>query len=189
MAAAVNTMDYSQLGSDLERQELEFGASPASPLLYCQLLAVYVLQNDLCNAKFLWKRIPLGIKQNCPELVLIWHVVQKMWLKDYAGTYEALQKEWSDDVKNIMLAVEDSVRARALRLVQLAYSNIHANEFATFVGMNVDKAVQAAADAGWQVDNITGILIPKPLDPPAAPPIMNEQHLSVLTQYVTYMEN
>uniref|UniRef100_A0A2C9L716 CSN8/PSMD8/EIF3K domain-containing protein n=1 Tax=Biomphalaria glabrata TaxID=6526 RepID=A0A2C9L716_BIOGL len=162
MAAAVNTMDYSQLGSDLERQELEQSFCP-----------LYVSR---CNAKFLWKRIPLGIKQNCPELVLIWHVVQKMWLKDYAGTYEALQKEWSDDVKNIMLAVEDSVRARALRLVQLAYSNIHANEFATFVGMNVDKAVQG-----------TGIFLM--IYPPAAPPIMNEQHLSVLTQYVTYMEN
>ena len=31
--------------------------------------------------------------QGCPELSNIWSVGQKMWLKDYTGTYEALQKE------------------------------------------------------------------------------------------------
>ncbi|KAH9489601.1 COP9 signalosome complex subunit 8 [Bulinus truncatus] len=189
MAAAVTTMDYAQLGTDLEKQELEYGASPASPVLYSQLLAIYLLQNDLCNAKFLWKRIPLSIKQMSPELGTIWQVAQKMWSKDYAATYEALQKEWSEDVKNIMAAVEESVRNRALRLVQLAYSNIHADDLATFVGMPVDKAIQAAVDSGWEMDSNTRTLVPKALDPPAAPTIMNEQHLSVLTQYVTFMEN
>ncbi|KAH8034927.1 hypothetical protein HPB51_003490 [Rhipicephalus microplus] len=35
----------------------------ASPQAYGQLLAIYLLQNDLPNAKFLWKRIPQEIKQ------------------------------------------------------------------------------------------------------------------------------
>ena len=43
--------------------------------------------------------------QNSSELTNIWSVGQKMWQRDYVGAYEALQKEWSDDIKPIMNAV------------------------------------------------------------------------------------
>ncbi|GFO00001.1 cop9 signalosome complex subunit 8-like [Plakobranchus ocellatus] len=187
--AAVAVPDFQQLSLELEKQELENGNSPCTATQYSQLLALYLLQNDLCNAKFLWKRIPQTVRQGCPELNNIWAVGQKMWLKDYTGTYEALQKEWSDDVKGIMTAVQDSVRERALRLVRLAYSSIGADDFATFVGMPADKAIQAAQGEGWDVDLHNRIIIPKKLESPVATTIMSDQHLSVLTDYVTFMEN
>uniref|UniRef100_A0A0B6ZRB0 CSN8/PSMD8/EIF3K domain-containing protein n=1 Tax=Arion vulgaris TaxID=1028688 RepID=A0A0B6ZRB0_9EUPU len=176
-------------GNDIERQELECGSSPCTPKMYSQLLAIYLLENDLCFAKFLWKRIPQSVKQNCPELANIWSVGQKMWLKDYAGIYEALQRDWSEDVQHIMAAVVESVRQRALKLVRLAYSSISADDFAIFISMPVEKAVQAAQEEGWEVDLQNLIITPKKLDPVPAVSIMNEQHLSVLTDYVTFMEN
>ncbi|KAK3735783.1 hypothetical protein RRG08_036831 [Elysia crispata] len=187
--AAAATIDYQQLSLDLEKQELENGNSPCTATQYSQLLALYLLQCDLCNAKFLWKRIPQNVKQGCAELSNIWSIGQKMWLKDYTGTYEALQRDWSDDVKGIMTSLQDSVRDRALRLVRLAYSSIGAEDFATFVGMPVDKAIQAAQSEGWEVDLQSRIITPLKLEPPPAPTIMSEQHLSVLTDYVTFMEN
>ena len=39
------------------------------------------------------------------ELGLIWTVGQKMWLRDFPGTYEALKKDWTDTYKPIMAAV------------------------------------------------------------------------------------
>ncbi|BFZ15442.1 hypothetical protein BsWGS_18480 [Bradybaena similaris] len=189
MAAAAQLRDFCQLGSEIERQELEYGSSPCTPKMYSQLLAVYLLQNDLCGAKFLWKRIPQSIKQSNPELANIWLVGQKMWLKDYSGIYEASQKEWSEDVKQILLAVTDSVRQRALKLVRLAYSSISADDFAVFVGMSADKAIQAAQEEGWGVDQQNRIIIPKKLDPSPPVTIMNDQHLAVLTDYVNFMEN
>ncbi|CAG5132839.1 unnamed protein product [Candidula unifasciata] len=187
--AASQIRDFAQLGNEIERQELEYGASPCTPKMYSQLLAIYLLQNDLCGAKFLWKRIPQSIKQSNPELANIWLVGQKMWLKDYAGIYEASQKEWSDDVKQILLAVADTVRQRALRLVRLAYSSIGADDFAVFIGMSADKAIQAAQEEGWEVDQQNRIIIPKKLEPTPPVTIMNEQHLAVLTDYVNFMEN
>ncbi|RUS82347.1 hypothetical protein EGW08_009900 [Elysia chlorotica] len=189
MAAAVATPDFQQLSLDLERQELENGNSPCTATQYSQLLALYLLQCDLCNAKFLWKRIPQTVKQGCAELSSIWAVGQKMWLKDFTGTYEALQKDWSEDVKVIMTSLQNCVRKRALRLVRLAYSSIGADDFATFVGMPVDKAIQAAQSEGWEVDLQNRIITPEKLEPPPAPTIMSDQHLSVLTDYVTFMEN
>ncbi|XP_005101950.1 COP9 signalosome complex subunit 8 [Aplysia californica] len=187
--AAVAQTDYAQLGNDLEREELENGATPGSIRLYCQLLAVYLLQNDMCNAKLLWKRIPPTVKQTSPELTNIWVVGQKMWLRDYAGIYEALQKEWSEEVKMIMGAVQESVRERALRLVRLAYSSISTDDLAQFLGVSGEKAVQVAQREGWQVDEQSRIITPKKIEPVPAPAILSEQHLSVLTDYVTFMEN
>lgn len=41
------TPDYSALVSDLERQELQSVGGMASPQIYGQLLAIYLLCNDL----------------------------------------------------------------------------------------------------------------------------------------------
>ena len=61
--------------------------------------------------------------QGCAELSNIWSVGQKMWLKDYTGTYEALQKDWSDEVKGIMTSlqgkqVETNVMYTSIRKVK-----------------------------------------------------------------------
>ena len=45
-------------------------------------------------------------------------------------------------ILHCLSTVPDSVRDRALRLVKLAYSSIGADDFATFVGMPADKAIE-----------------------------------------------
>lgn len=44
--------------------------------------------------------------QSNPELAVIWGVGQKMWAKDFAGIYEALNKDWSEALKPTMDAVK-----------------------------------------------------------------------------------
>lgn len=73
-----------------------------SPQVYTQLLAIYLFQNDLCNAKYLWKRIPASVKTSHPELQNVWKVGQRMWQRDFPGTYVALNEQWSNDVAEIM---------------------------------------------------------------------------------------
>lgn len=59
----------------------------------------------MCNAKFLWKRIPQSVKAKSPELAQIWQVGQKMWLKDWPSVYIALNHEWSPDVSRFISAL------------------------------------------------------------------------------------
>jgi len=40
-----------------------------------------------------------------PDLAVIWAVGQKMWQRDFPGTYENLKKDWSDGLRPIMDAV------------------------------------------------------------------------------------
>jgi len=187
-SASNQTSDFTQLGIDLEKLELESGVSHCSIQTYSQLLGVYLLQNDLCNAKLLWKRIPTSLKQTSQELGSIWDVGQKMWLRDYAGTYDGLKKEWSDEINVLMVAVLESVRKRGLQLVKKAYSSISAENFCQFLGISSEEAIKVAKAEGWHVDE-HNIISPRKSDFSPVTAILSDQHLSVLTEYVTFMEN
>ncbi|KAL4231742.1 COP9 signalosome complex subunit 8 [Mactra antiquata] len=157
--------------------------------VYGKLLCIYLLQNDTCNAKFLWKRIPQAIKTANAELGHIWAVGQKMWQRDFPGIYETLKKDWSESCKDIMAAVLEATRKRAFLLVAQAYSSINADEFALFMGLPVVEAVKAAQKEGWQADPNTKLVRPmKPVSQPD-PLLANEQQLSVLTDYVSFLES
>lgn len=181
--------DFIQLGSDLENQEIESPGGIATPQLYGQLLAIYLLQNDLPSAKFMWKRIPQAIKSENAELSLIWALGQKMWQRDLPATYEALRKDWSDNVKAIMAAIREATRNRVFSLVARAYSYIRAEELASFLGMSVNEAVIAAVSHEWTADSNTGMITPKKQETPPEPPIPSEQQLSRLTDFVAFLEN
>jgi len=182
-------VDYVNLSGQLEQQELESPGGIASAQLYSQLLAVYLLHNDLANAKFLWKRIPQSIKSANPELSLVWAVGQNMWQRDFSTTYESLDKPWSETLKPIMAAVHESTRARAVALIAQAYSSISGDQLASFLGMPTKEAVEAAVSYGWQADAQTRMVMPVKKGPPAEPVITSEQQLARLTDFISFLEN
>ncbi|KAL8567565.1 hypothetical protein ACOMHN_054379 [Nucella lapillus] len=182
-------IDFVGLAQELENQELEAPGGVATAQLYGQLMALYLLHNDSLNGKFLWKRIPGNIKQANAELGMIWEVGQNMWKRNYPGVYDALKKEWSETVKPIMNALSENVRKQALKLVRLAYSSINVDDFAVFLGMPVADAKQAAVSEGWTLDSQSKFLTPKKIEIVSSVTLPNEQHLSVLTDYVAFLEN
>ncbi|XP_048773038.1 COP9 signalosome complex subunit 8-like isoform X2 [Ostrea edulis] len=141
-----------------------------------------------CNAKFLWKRIPQSVKSSTPETAQIWAVGQKLWLRDYPAIYEALKKEWSENVQQIMESVKAATRERAMTLVSKAYSSINAEEWAVFMGMSTNEAIEAATQEGWTYDSATKYIKPKKPVSVKDPELLSEQQLSVLTDYVSFLE-
>ena len=69
----------------LENQELESPRGVLTAELYAEFLALYLLTNDLANAKFLWKRIPDEAKTESDELKAVWEVGKAAWQRDYHG--------------------------------------------------------------------------------------------------------
>ncbi|XP_029789412.1 COP9 signalosome complex subunit 8 isoform X1 [Suricata suricatta] len=178
----------------------------ATPPVYGQLLALYLLHNDMNNARYLWKRIPPAIKSANSELGGIWAVGQRIWQRDFPGIYATISAhQWSEAVQPIMEALRDATRRRAFALVSQAYTSIIADDFAAFVGLPVEEAVKGILEQGWQADSATRMVMPKkpvagalgvsfnrcvPLPEPApVPPIPNEQQLARLTDYVAFLEN
>ncbi|XP_006812830.1 COP9 signalosome complex subunit 8-like, partial [Saccoglossus kowalevskii] len=99
------SLDFTTMMEQCESQELESPGGVATPAVYSKLLALYLLKNDMTNAKFLWKRIPQPIKVGTPELNDIWRIGQKMWLREFPSVYQLLSQDWSEGVKPIMQAV------------------------------------------------------------------------------------
>ncbi|KAB0357061.1 hypothetical protein FD754_001217, partial [Muntiacus muntjak] len=115
----------------------------ATPPVYGQLLALYLLHNDMNNARYLWKRIPPAIKSANSELAAIWSVGQRIWQRDFPGIYSTINAhQWSEAVQPIMEALRDATRRRAFALVSQAYTSIIADDFAAFVGLPVEEAVK-----------------------------------------------
>ena len=75
--------------------------------VYAQLLAVYLYEDDLCSAKFLWKRIPEQAKSECADLPRIWDVGKAMWRREPADIFRSIDEfEWSENVADIMKSVK-----------------------------------------------------------------------------------
>ncbi|XP_041056002.1 COP9 signalosome complex subunit 8 isoform X1 [Carcharodon carcharias] len=196
---AENSLGFSKLLEQCEIQELEAPGGIATPQVYGQLLALYLLHNDIngvcinyCRntARYLWKRIPQAIKTANPELGAIWSVGQRIWQRDFPGIYTVISShQWSETIQPIMEELGDATRRRAFGLVAQAYTSISADDLAAFVGLPVEDAVKAVLEQGWQADPSTRMVVPKKTEPPPVPQIPNEQQLARLTDYVAFLEN
>uniref|UniRef100_A0A803YMQ8 COP9 signalosome complex subunit 8 n=1 Tax=Meleagris gallopavo TaxID=9103 RepID=A0A803YMQ8_MELGA len=141
---------FRKLLEQCETQELEAPGGIATPLVYGQLLALYLLYNDMNNARYLWKRIPPAIKSANAELGAVWSVGQRIWQRDFPGIYTTIgAHQWSETVQPIMEALRDATRRRAFGLVSQAYTSIVADDFAAFVGLPVEEAVKGVLEASF----------------------------------------
>ncbi|CAK1549973.1 unnamed protein product [Leptosia nina] len=182
--------NFDKLCGDLEKQELEAPNGIASPTTYAQLLAIYLYQNDLCNAKFLWKRIPQTISASNPELAAIWAVGQKLWKKDLPRTYQALAAyHWIDPVATIMRALEENVRERAFNLIGRSYSSISVDTVVSATGLSKEAVLQICRDRKWELSDDGVTVNPIPPTQPAPLHTSSEDQLFKLTDFVSFLEN
>lgn len=187
MADIADQTNFDELCTKCEQMELD---GVASGEVYTQLLAVYLFQNDICNAKFLWKRTPEEIKVSTPELAKLWNVGCHMWKRDFVGIYESLKQDWSPTIKPIIAALQEKLQKRAFDLVSNAYTSIRAEDLARLMGVKTEVAVNAAVSSGWTSDPATGMIIPKKTELPTKEiPLTSEQELALLTDYVSFLEN
>ncbi|XP_071577060.1 COP9 signalosome complex subunit 8 [Temnothorax nylanderi] len=186
------TVELNKLMNELEISELEAPTGVITPQAYMRLLAVYLHQNDLCNAKYLWKRIPPDMKTAHEELGRVWTVGQCMWQRNWPAVHAALNVEWSEDIKDVMTVLKDNVRERVMRLISKAYSSLNLATMATMSGMSLDEARQAAIDRGWTVDD-TIVQPRKQIDEEQYDQsdkiCLTEDQLQKLTQFVSFLEN
>ncbi|XP_078030406.1 COP9 signalosome complex subunit 8 isoform X2 [Epinephelus lanceolatus] len=108
--AVIMEENFDKLLEQCEAQELEAPGGIATPQVYAQLLALYLLHNDMNNGRYLWKRIPQAIKSANPELTSIWAVGQRIWQRDFPGIYTAIAAyQWSENILPVMEALRGVV--------------------------------------------------------------------------------
>uniref|UniRef100_A0A8D2DQY4 COP9 signalosome subunit 8 n=1 Tax=Sciurus vulgaris TaxID=55149 RepID=A0A8D2DQY4_SCIVU len=167
---AEGAFSFKKLLDQCENQELEAPGGIATPPVYGQLLALYLLHNDMNNARYLWKRIPPAIKSANSELGGIWSVGQRIWQRDFPGIYMTISAhQWSETVQPIM----DALRG----ILEQGWQ-----------ADSTTRMVLPRKPVAGSLDVSFNRFIPLS-EPAPVPPIPNEQQLARLTDYVAFLEN
>ncbi|CAL8091803.1 unnamed protein product [Orchesella dallaii] len=171
----------------LEQRELENGPDGIRVEGYTELLTYYLLQDELCNAKFLWKRVPSNMKQNA-EIDAVWNVGKRLWTKDMPGFYEAASAfQWSAPIAPIMNQLKETVREKTIRLIGRAYSSIKPQDIATMLGITLPEVETLVNSRAWKV--VDGMIEPTECVSEDVPISSSEEQIGKLTDYVAFLEN
>ncbi|XP_023888724.2 COP9 signalosome complex subunit 8 [Quercus suber] len=152
-------------------------------------LLAHIYVDDINSARFLWKSIPSAIKESQLEVVAVWKIGQKLWMRDYGGVHEAIRGfDWSQEVQCLVAAFSELYTKRMFHLLLSAYSTISIQDTALFLGMSEDDATNYVVQQGWVVDPASRMLTVKKQT------IVTEQKLDAtklqrLTEYVFHLEH
>lgn len=178
-----------QLAALLEKQEME--TTNVSPALYMELLAAYIYQGDYINANFLWKRIPAGIKANNKELERMHQIFRSLQDSDLPTFYKAMEFDWSRNTAEIMFELKNKVKTECINTVGRTYCTIFQSVLMNLANLSPEMVAETCQTMGWQV--IAGadpiIVIPKPTEPPKMPLASAEEQLTMLTDFISFLEN
>ena len=77
--------------------------SPPLPKLLGNVPTIYfppLFRRHSFEAKFLWKRIPVSVREICPEIGHLWTVGQALHAKDPPAVHSSLQRpDWSPEAQ------------------------------------------------------------------------------------------
>ncbi|KAB2628441.1 COP9 signalosome complex subunit 8 [Pyrus ussuriensis x Pyrus communis] len=156
---------------------------------YAIHLLALIYAGDINSARFLWKSMPVAVKESNPEVIAAWKIGQKLWVRDFGGVYEAIRGyEWSQDAEGLVAAFSDLYTKKMFQLLQSAYSTISIQDTALFLGMSEDDVTTYVLQQGWVVDPASQMVTVK------KQPIVTEQKLDAsklqsLTEYVFHLEH
>ncbi|XP_055635750.1 COP9 signalosome complex subunit 8 [Toxorhynchites rutilus septentrionalis] len=180
-----------QLTQLLEKQEIEAPNGIVSVQLYSELFAAYLYRDDLCNARFLWKRIPLSVKTGHAELEQMYKVYQCLWNNDIAGFYKVINHDWSKHVSELMFELKEKIQHETINLIGRAYSSILENVFSEMTNQTPDMIDEMCKNLKWEIVEGPRPRLILPKHPVAEKPLVvsAEDQLQELTNFVSFLEN
>lgn len=174
-----------------EAFELDLGHTTLAPDMsrgvYKVHLVVYFLCQQLDNARFLWKRLPVEARD--PELNALWEIGKALWVSDAAAAQAAMVAHvWSPPlVSGLVTRLQREHLQRSFRQFAKAYSIISGEALAKALGVPVATVHEMANAANWTTDAESGAYVPVvPEEPPGKPALLEQ--LSVLTDFVSHIE-
>jgi hypothetical protein len=111
--------------------------------LYPVSMAVYLIQNDIFGAKYLWKRTPSYLKSDPAtgtELNLLWAITKSLIENSLPGAYEIIRSQpWSPTVSNLIRTLHGNLRQSSLQLIRTAYQTINVSEMMALLDLTASQ--------------------------------------------------
>ena len=147
--------------SHCQAQELAAPNCVPVPSVYLRLLSLHLVQNDLCSAKWLWKRIPECVKSTTPELQALWRVGAALWQQDPPVAFLAMRETtWSPEVNELVRLLEQRWRTRTFELVERSYSYITSESLSHLTGVSCDEVKDMVLNRGWSCQECSTTDVP-----------------------------
>jgi hypothetical protein len=121
-------------------------ASKLSLHFYATFLTCYFCDNDLSNAKYLWKRAPANLKVPSSGAMLaeMWEVGKLLWKDDLAAALAQLTSvNWPEELRSVVLGLRDSIVSRHLAAVAQAYDQIPTATVAQQLGLTTQYVIDS----------------------------------------------
>ncbi|XP_073277261.1 COP9 signalosome complex subunit 8 [Primulina huaijiensis] len=192
LSGALASKSYDQIADICDNLMLQVsseGVAFKEDWPYAIHLLGHIYVNDINSARFLWKMIPLAVKDSQPEVSAVWKIGQRLWARDHVGVHEAIREfNWSPDTQSVVAAFSELYTKRMFELLLSGYSIISIQDTALFLGMNEDDATNYTLQHGWTLDATSRMLTVKKRVV-AADQKVDPSKLQQLTEYVFHLEH
>lgn len=151
ISTLLSTGDAENLLPLLEAAEIEAASSRqrysyAAAHLLCLLIA-----NDLCEARFLWRRLSPETKA-LPEVSVSWAVARAQWSSEPSSFFAAANTAWPVQLQPLVEKLIAQTRDTALDAVRQGYECISGKKLADMVGLKTEDVPSLIQRLGWRID-------------------------------------
>uniref|UniRef100_A0A7S2GZT5 COP9 signalosome complex subunit 8 n=1 Tax=Octactis speculum TaxID=3111310 RepID=A0A7S2GZT5_9STRA len=155
---------------------------------YCRQLTLYLITNDMDNARHLWRRIGNDFKGVESELSAIWSIASNLWHRNNIPmVFKSLRQTWSPEIAPLMQKFIETIRDRQFELLSKAYMKVTLAATITELSLPEDEVVEYCVKRGWKFDPTIRVF------EPSTPPVKDVsfdgiQHLDYLAKHITSLE-
>eukprot|EP00483_Globobulimina_turgida_P002010 UN02012 len=182
---------------NVEMDQANMKLNEAQITAYHFQLIIYLIQDELALAKYLYKRVPKEVREK-DSFAAIWDVGCSQWKSAHNDVYNKIENgQWNPLFKPLLERLEINYRMKQVQLITKAYTSITIKELLGFyLGFNDIKKLNHFIKSNglndvWSYDNKskpTKIIIKQRQE--NYQELLNAQRLmGQFTKYVCFMES
>ena len=142
------------------------------------------------SARFLWKRIPVAVKNGNQEIDQMHKIYECLWKNEMIEFYKLMDYKWSQGVAEVMYELKEKVQMDNIQLIGYAYTSIHENVFAEMTNQTPELIVDTCKRMNWEIQpGNPRLILPKKPVLEKLSSLDAEDQLHKLTSYVSFLEN
>ncbi|XP_074598449.1 COP9 signalosome subunit 8 [Brevipalpus obovatus] len=178
--------DLDSLLMQLEHKELTGELEPSD---YETFLALYLATSDMINAKFLWQRIPVNVKESA-LLKYLWELSEHLMKCDFAPVYQMIDSyQWPSHLENSINHLRSELQRRNVQLINKSYSSIRLDDALKMTGCTAESIVNLSQSQNWVMDPQFGFVISRKNFVEDDGGSSNQEQLEKLADYISFLEN
>lgn len=127
-------------------------------------LSLFLVTGDVDGARYLWKRMPISLKNNNAEIGALWNIGKCLLARDFVALKDTFSGTTWVHAQPFISDIRTAIERRQLREISQAYSVISVTALTeALMCPTTADAVAIAQGKGWDVREGGDLVRPRPL--------------------------